>query len=251
LVVPAIADYRNKKWDGAVVSRILADSRMAQRHVEAIRELVVRRGFDGIDVDYEHLSGSDRDRFSAFVAALAAELHAHGKLLSVTVHPKSSEPGPQGKNQAQNYAAIGRVADEVRVMLYDYHWDTSKRGALAPMAWIKSTIKFAATQVPPHKLIVGLGTYGYDWIGDRGESLTWQEVRDLAVDHDATIKWDARQQAPWFTYRDDEGRKHSVWFENARSLHAKAALVRGLGLGGIHYWRLGGNDPAIWPARDG
>ncbi|MGH4022590.1 MAG: glycosyl hydrolase family 18 protein [Pseudonocardiaceae bacterium] len=159
----------------------------------------------------------------------------------------SSEPGPQGKNQAQDYGAIGRAADEVRVMLYDYHWDTSKGGALAPIAWIQSIMEFAATQVPPHKLILGLGTYGYDWSGDRGESLTWQEIRDLALEHGSTIEWDAKQQAPWFTYRDDEGRKHSVWFENAQSLQVKATIVHRLGLGGIHYWRLGGNDPRIWP----
>ncbi len=246
LVVPAIANYRNKRWDSVTVSEVLADPATRLRHVEAIVRLVTARGFDGIDIDYEHLQGSDRSNFSTFVSTLAVAMHQRGRLLSVTVHPKTWEPGPQGKNQAQDYAAIGGAADEVRIMLYDYHWDTSEPGPLAPIRWVRSVMEFAATQVPPRKLVLGLATYGYDWVGSRGRSLMWREIRQLRRRYDAEPRWSTRHKAPWFTYVDDRGRPHTVWYENARSLRAKAAVVSELGLAGAHYWRLGGNDPRIW-----
>src|SRR3954468_8242013 len=94
-LVPAIANYRNKRWDRTAVAAVLVDSARRSAHVARIRELVRRHGFDGIDVDYEHLVAADRPFFTAFVTELAAGLHADRKLLSVTLHPKSAEPGPQ------------------------------------------------------------------------------------------------------------------------------------------------------------
>ena len=246
LILPALANYRDKIWDPALVGAILADPVSRAAHVERIRALVRDRGFDGIDIDYEHLTAADRDPFTAFVTALGAGLHADGKLLAVTLHPKSSEPGPQPKNQAQNYAAIGQVADEVRIMLYDYHWDTSAPGALAPINWVRQVMSWAATQVPATKLVLGAATYGYDWVGKRGTSFMWAEIMRRAANNGATVQYSQTMEAPWFSYVDSRGRKHTVWFENARSIAAKQAIMRDVEASGMHYWRLGGEDPAIW-----
>ncbi len=246
LVVPAIANYRNKIWDRAVVSAILADPVKRTQHVAHIAALVNTRGYDGIDIDYEHLGAADRQPFTAFVTQLGLALHANGKLLSVTLHPKTSEPGDQPKNQAQDYAAIGRVADEVRIMLYDYHWATSSPGALAPINWVRSVMTWAATQIPRQKLVLGAGTYGYDWVGSRGTSLMWTEIMKRARANGATVRYSTAKQAPYFTYVDSRGRKHTVWFENARSIAAKKVVMRNIGASGMHYWRLGGEDPKIW-----
>jgi spore germination protein len=247
-VLPAVANYRDKTWDRTVVAGLLADPARRHAHVARIRELVRQRGFDGIDVDYEHLATADRAGFTALVSELAAGLHADGKLLAVTLHPKSSEPGPQPKNRAQDYAAVGRVADEVRIMMYDYHWDTSTPGALAPIGWVRRVMTWAATQVPRPKLVLGVATYGYDWVGGRGTSLMWSEITRRARAVGATAGYDTTVQAPWFRYVDAGGAAHTVWYEDARSTAAKRAVVRELGLGGMHYWRLGGEDPGTWRA---
>ncbi|MEJ7770702.1 MAG: glycosyl hydrolase family 18 protein, partial [Geodermatophilaceae bacterium] len=216
LILPALANYRDKIWDSTVIGAILADPAKRAAHVEHIRALVRERGFDGIDIDYEQLTAADRDPFTAFVTALASGLHADGKLLAVTLHPKSSEPGPQLKNQAQNYAAIGRVADEVRIMLYDYQWDTSAPGSLAPINWVRSVMTWAATQVPVTKLVLGAATYGYDWVGKRGTSLMWAEIMRRARNNAATVQYSQTMDAPWFEYVDSRGRQHTVWFERAQ-----------------------------------
>ena len=248
-VLPALANYRDKRWDTPVVSGILADSTLRRTHVARIRALVRQRGYDGIDIDYEHLTAADRSGFTAFVTALAAALHADRKQLTVTLHPKSFEPGPAPKNQAQDYAAIGRAADEVRVMLYDYHWDTSAPGALAPIAWVRKVMTWAVTQVPRQKLVLGVGTYGYDWVGNRGTSLMWDDIERRARAHAVAPHYGTTVEAPWFRYVDAAGATHTVWYENARSVAAKRAIARELGLGGMHYWRLGGEDPSIWRLR--
>ena len=50
------------------------------------------------------------------------------------------------------------------------------------------------------------------------------------------IEYDEIAQAPFFHYKDNEGREHIVWFEDARSIKAKFQLVKRLNLRGIAYW---------------
>ena len=116
------------------------------------------------------------------------------------------------RNQAQDYAAIGRVADQVRVMAYDYHWSTSAPGPIAPVDWVRDVLDYSLTRIPADKIVLGVPLYGYDWVGDTGTPVSWEQVYELAQEHQAAVQWDGASQSPWLTYTDAQGRQHEVWF---------------------------------------
>ena len=60
------------------------------------------------------------------------------------------------------------------------------------------------------------------------------------------ISYDNDAQAPYFKYRDNEGKEHEVWFEDARSIQAKFNLIKELNLRGMSYWKLGLSFPQNW-----
>ncbi|MDE6589935.1 MAG: spore gernimation protein, partial [Oscillospiraceae bacterium] len=60
----------------------------------------------------------------------------------------------------------------------------------------------------------------------------------LAGKMGAGIQFDQAAQSPFFRYTDGEGKRHEVWFEDARSLRAKYALVDEYGLAGVSFWNL-------------
>lgn len=60
----------------------------------------------------------------------------------------------------------------------------------------------------------------------------------LAGSVGADIRFDATAQTPFFNYTDASGRRHEVWFEDARSLRAKYRLVNEYGLAGVSFWNL-------------
>jgi len=101
-VIPTVANILNGVWDGALVSRIIADPVLTTVNVSSLVQLAVTNGYDGIDLDYENLSASDRPAFTTFVNQLAVALHAQGKLLTVNVYAKTAEPGTWGGPQAQD-----------------------------------------------------------------------------------------------------------------------------------------------------
>jgi spore germination protein YaaH len=55
-----------------------------------------------------------------------------------------------------------------------------------------------------------------------------------------------RFQTPYFSYTDEQGQQHQVWFENADSIRAKLRTAWNIGINGLALWRLGLEDENIW-----
>ena len=248
-IVPTLANVDAQgNWAYPPVARMLHDPTLRAQQIAAIVALVRQHNYAGIDIDYENLQAGDRQAFTAFATQLAAALHAKGKILSVALFAKATDAGYAPRNLAQDYAAIGRVADQVRLMGYDYHWATSPPGPVAPVSWISAVLRYAKTQIPPAKIILGIPFYGYDWSGGHGASVTWLEATQLAQRYHAQVQYDTASHAPWFRYTDSSGHEHTVWFEDAQSAQAKFSLAREAGIGGVYLWMYGNPDPNTWDA---
>lgn len=247
-IVPSIANITGGNWSYQPVAHVLHSPAAMKQHIAAIVALVDSHGYAGIDIDYENLHATDRQAFTTFVTRLAAALHAQGKILSVALFAKATNAGYAPRNVAQNYAAIGRVADQVRVMAYDYHWGNSAPGPVAPVSWVRSVLRYAKTQMPASKIILGVPLYGYDWSGGHGTAVSWLQAFRLSRQYHAKASYNAAAQAPWFSYTDRSGHHHTVWFENAVSSRAKFGVAQGAGIGGVYLWMYGYEDSDTWSA---
>ncbi len=247
-VVPTLANVVDGDFAYQPIAAILHDPKRSEAHINAIVNLVVRNDFTGIDIDYEDLVGTDRQVFTSFMTELATALHAHHKVLSAALFAKTTDAGYDQRNVAQDYAAIGKVVDQVRLMGYDYHWASSPPGPIAPVTWIRAVLDYARTQIAPAKIVLGVPMYGYDWIGDKGTSITWLQALRLAKQYKVKTQFDKASQTPWFSYTDGAGQRHQVWFENAASVTAKLNAAQGAGAAGVYLWLYGYEDTGVWPA---
>ena len=248
-VIPTVTNLRNGEWSPGLVQAMLSSPARIRAHVREIVDLVLEQGYDGIDIDYESLRAVDRGPFTTFLEQLATALHAENKTLAAAVHPKTSDEGDDERNRAQDYRAIGAAVDQVRLMAYDYSWDTSPPGPVAPAQWVEDVVAWTVTQIPPEKVILGIDLLGYDWGAGPGMTVDYGQAMRLAREQHATIRRDP-DGTPWFAYDDSMGTRHEVWFEDAESADAKVRLVNDYGLGGAYFWRLGGADPSVWHPAD-
>jgi spore germination protein YaaH len=130
-------------------------------------------------------------------------------------------------------------------MLYDYHWPTSPPGPIAPIGWTNDVLSFASTIIPQEKIVHGIPLYGYDWIGNSADSHMWVEIQNIISTYNPTVNWDFESASSWFEYTDS-GIRHEVWFEDSSSTDVKIDSTNSHDVFGVHFWRLGGEDPATW-----
>ena len=102
-------------------------------------------------------------------------------------------------------------------------------------------LDYAVTEIPPEKILMGMPNYGYDWMlpfmrGTPAQSVSFTQAVDLALRYGVEIQFDEQAQTPYFTYQDEAGQPHEVWFEDARSALAKFGLLTEYGLSGLGYW---------------
>ena len=191
-----------------------------QAHADALVKIASTDGVDGIDLDYESLQGKDRDSFTKLVQIIAKAAHAKKLRVVMAVHAKESEPGTWDGPIAQDYSALGKAVDLIRVMTYDAHWETSEAGPIAPPDWAERVLTFASTEVPPAKLELGIPGYGYDWLGKKGQGITWTEWSARVKAHGGGTR-DAASQELTLSYN---GR--TAFFSDGEASRAKFASAK-------------------------
>lgn len=208
--------------------------------------------YDGVSIDFEGLYPEDRDSLTRFMAQLAASLRPAGKLVTMALSAKSSDTRT-GWAGALDYAGLAPNSDLFVLMTYGYRTARSTvPGSVAPISWVTASLSFAASQIPPSKILLGVPLYGYDWdttAGPPAVVVRYPESAAIAAQQGVAIQHDATQQSARFSYTKD-GHNHEVWFEDRASLDPKLALVTPQGLAGVAAWRLGHEDPQLWQALD-
>lgn len=124
--------------------------------------------------------------------------------------------------------------------------------AVSPLPNVKRVVEYALTEIPAEKLWLGISNYGYDWTlpyiqgSSKAISISNRYAVSLAVKYNVAIQYDEVAQSPWFRYFDERGTQHEVWFEDARSIKAKLALIPQFRLLGAGYWNLMRPFPQNW-----
>ena len=181
-----------------------------------------------------------RNNLLNWLSDFATALHKNNLFLTVDV-PLNDE--------AFDYEAIGKIADAVVVMAYDEHFPSGTKGPIASKDWFNDGIGDMIHRIPPRKLLVSLGGYGYDWNVSKKRSavaLGFDDVMAIASRNQADAETDTKTLNSTFTYSDDNGDRHEVWFLDSISAWNQMLEVRRLGARGTSLWRLGLEEPSLW-----
>ena len=235
------------------LSSILFANPQAQNNLIAnILNNMRTKGYRGLDIDFEYIYPEEKDAYVAFVQKVASTLRAEGFLTIVSLAPKTSVDQPGLLYEAHDYRRLGEAADAVLLMTYEWGYKYSKPLAISPINNVRAVLDFAVTQIPPSKIFMGIPNYGYDWplpfvAGEtEAKTISNTEAVEIAVRYGAEIQFSEESQAPFFFYSDENGIRHEVWFEDARSIRSKLALVPEYGILGASYWNILNFFPQNW-----
>jgi len=230
--------------------------------VANVRDFVVQNGYDGVDLDWEYPDGvEERSNCTLLMAALRKELPAPRYQLSMATPADPNRPG-QGSYDLE---ALARIVDFFNVMTYDFHGPWSKHaGHNSPLfqdpadpghsrASLASAIDIYLDyfHIPPEKLNIGTGFYGYEfttaqdlwgacdcarttfargygtYIKQRIDQMGWKRYYDSAA------------QSPYLL-RESRSEPGVITYDDPESIANKVNYVLGTrGLGGFFTWVLG------------
>ena len=224
--------------------------------IDRIQDVMLEKGYGGLDVDFEYLPATDAEPYARFLARLRSRLAPFGLPVITALAPKTSAAQPGLLYEGHDYTLLGRAADQLLMMTYEWGYTYGPPMAVAPLPNVRRVVDYAVSVIESKKLWLGIPTYGYDWPlpfvqgQTRAVSLSPVQAVALAWHHHAAILYDETAQSPHFSYRAEDGTAHEVWFEDARSIRAKLALITEYGLYGAGYWNLMRPFPQNWLLLD-
>ncbi|QPA30969.1 LysM peptidoglycan-binding domain-containing protein [Thermaerobacillus caldiproteolyticus] len=247
-----VTNLENDQFSDELGAVILNNEELQNRLLENIITTARKYGFRDIHFDMEYLRPADREAYNSFLRKAKQRFEREGWLMSTALAPKTSATQKGRWYEAHDYRAHGQIVDFVVIMTYEWGYSGGPPMPVSPIGPVRQVLEYAITEMPASKIMMGQNLYGYNWTlpyvpgGPYALAVSPQQAIRLASRYNVPIEYDTRAQAPHFNYRDENGKEHTVWFEDARSIQAKFNLVKELGLRGISYWKLGLDFPQNW-----
>lgn len=215
---------------------------MAEAMVAKATEL----GLDGINLDFEKLSGETRVHFIQFLRELSVLCRKQGLTLSVDSYV------PLNSNNAMRFDIQGQVTDYVIMMGYDEHWGgCGEAGSVASIGYVSGGLDRLLEQMPAEKIINAVPLYTRVWKTE-GNKVTDEAITLNNLDKYITgtgrreeIVMDDTACQNYLEWKEGEI-TYQIWLEDVDSIKIKLNVMATKGIGGVAAWRLGYGTPEIW-----
>ncbi len=259
-IIPTIMWSDSNAMDVVLNNKILRDA-----EIKDIVAMVQKYNFDGVDIDYEAKPLNTRSGFSTFLKDLYAAMGK--KLVECDIEPRTPvqslfDTVPKDFSEAyhvNDFVAINKYCDRVRIMAYDQRNVDVKLNAMYPgpyqpvadKEWVEKVIKLALKNISKNKIHLGVATYGYEYqlsgmSGSYRYKLLWafnpRYATDLAQSLGVTPQRNVAGELSFMTLDN-----HILWWSDAQAIGEKVALAHQYGLRGVSIFKIdGGADPGLW-----
>ena len=241
-VLPLLQNYKNEQWNSDILVRSISTEDQRQHLITALLATIEKYKFGGITIDIEEVPQASQTNLFVFMKELRAAFKSRGLILAQAV---------PFDNPDWNYKAYASVTDYLMLMAYDQHWSTGEAGPIAGQDWFDAILKKRMAELSPAQTIVCFGNYGYNWANDKreAETVSFQEsllTAKESLDSPADIKFDPVSKNPYFSYDEDDGKHHTLWFLDASTAYNQIKSAQPYKVAGFALWRLGSEDPSLW-----
>lgn len=238
--------------DSKINSLVLESRFVQERIVNESVAIAKQYGFDGVVLDFEIASLSFQsviDKITSFYKIFANETKANDLTFYITIYGDAIY-----KLRPYDVKSLGKTADKVLIMAYDFHKARGNPGPNLPL-YGKDKYGYDMTLmisdflkvVPKEKLVVVFGFFGYDWKVDNKKqgidtassfSVRQMEQRYLksCPVSECKVVRDEKSKETSVQYRDSDDVLHMVWFEDLSSVNEKKKYLQSKGISSFAFW---------------
>lgn len=247
------------------INQLIADPvTNANTLMAEINPIIQQYNFTDLNLDLENVlpaSPSAQQNFTAFVKTVKNSLSPN---VTLTL---DASPTDLIKDRLINLKQVEPYIDYVVLMTYDYHFSGSLvTGPVAPVGGAGAYSEFdtetgiqkALAVIPESKIILGIPLYGYEWetitpnpraavVPGSGIVASNRRIENfLAQCASCSAQIETAAQEQYLIYLDQAiNTYHQFFYPEAKATQAKINLANQYHLGGLAFWALGYDGPAI------
>jgi chitinase len=228
--------------------QMVADTAARRKFVAALKTFCISNNYDGVDLDWEYPSSSDRANATLLFRELWTALSDAAPRLLLSIAAPSTD-----WNNGYDWTVMNDVLDWVGVMTYDFYgsW-LPKAGPNSPLygnysltdqGWIDNSVSFyKAKGLPTSKILIGTPFYGWQFTASAmyGTSSAASQLHYNSIapylQQGWTRYWDATTRVPHLI---NSTQSRVISYDDAESIAGKMKYVREQSLGGTIIWALG------------
>jgi chitinase len=231
-------------WGGSSnFSSIASDANKRQAFASNLRAFCLSNNYDGIDIDWEFPSQSERSNVTNLITVISNTLRSGNSqlTLSITIPPSVDWTG-------FDLAVLKNQLDWIGVMSYDYSTCGSQPLSAnhnAPLSRIQSDFNTLLGSVTSQKLLLGIPFYGRQYhcpfgasvgaIADNCVEIQFSNLPDFSQGS-WQRKWDNNSSVP---YLINLSTNQLISYDDQQSIQSKCQWSKEKNLGGVIIWALG------------
>jgi spore germination protein len=266
--------------NGQAIHKVLSNKALRDALIKDIVNMVKTNKVDGVDIDFEAKLVETKEYFSLFLKDLYKAMG--NKWVQCDIESRTpvgsrydNVPADFNPNDVANdYKALNKYCDRVRIMAYDQarvdlKLNRANPGLYAPVSdveWAEKLINIASIEISPKKLVLGIPTYGYEYQVAPGGigGYTYKELwafnprysTDLAKNLNIIPQRNSAGELSFIYYPTSSSTPNEVrgdiqtnfvsW-SDAQAIQEKVALAKRRGIRGVAIFKIdGGADPLMW-----
>ncbi len=252
-----LSNLENSEVDS---TEVLTRSSARDYLVNQIIAAAIEYDLDGINLDFESLSGEVGDGYVQLVRELSVKCRKNGLVLSVDNYVPSEYTSFYNRKEQAVFA------DYIVIMGYDEHYYGSEEGSVASIGFVTKGVEDTLLEVPAEQIILGMPFYTRVWeCTPKGDEVS--EAEQAAEDYvpytvdsaavgmteaenrlsanGAEKVWSEADGQNYAEY-ENEGKIYKIWIEDENSLELRLKLLNERGLAGGAFWKLGLEKSSIW-----
>lgn len=221
----------------------------------------LKNGYDGIDLDFEHLDSGIEAVYSDFLKETSAKLHGINKKLSHCVGFYPNLYQDETPKIFCNPKVVASTCDLIRVMCYDMYYAPGKSdklllnrsdcqgiGATSTYPFVNDAMKFWLKYVSKDKLVMGMPAYSNDYeitIDGKGKQ-TYASVPENIKGILPVPIWLWYEKINLYQYNDIDNRIHLFYASDEKSTATLLELADDLKISNVGFWHFGSVDSKTW-----
>jgi spore germination protein len=215
-------------------------------------QIVKAKGYYGINIYVEDITLDNINNIAEYLKKASAIFHSEGVRIVITTTPVTNSETPSASFEKLDYSKFAEYVDGIIFSSYDWARSYSYPSSIFPVDFLRGLLDYAVSIIPSELIFLGITTLGYDWTlpyvpgATEATVITNENAVLIAAENNIPIQFNEAAQSPYFYYMDSSGITHVIWFKDARSFDARAALAGEYNLQGLSLWTVMRFDAQMW-----